>query len=232
MASDFIKKIIVVSGIVLLGGAGLVLAFTGPLQSPSGGNPQFWLLNENEASLYYSSGGVGINTSAPNPSYKLDVEGGDIYASGAIRGETGLCIGSNCRTSLSQTPSDMVLFFDLSSCPTGWSEFTSARGRYIVGLPSGGTLNGTAGTALSDQENRPVGQHTHTVNSSQHRHTVYAVNSIGLAGTDYGQGASSTQAVHYNETAGNAYTGITLANSGTVAGTNAPYIQLLVCQKD
>ena len=58
-------------------------------------------------------------------------------------------------------PTGAVMAFNLASCPSGWTELTSARGRYIVGLPSGGTLAGTAGTALSNQENRPVGQHNH-----------------------------------------------------------------------
>jgi len=46
-------------------------------------------------------------------------------------------------------PSGAVIFFNLASCPQGWRELTSARGRYIVGLPAGGTLGATVGTALS-----------------------------------------------------------------------------------
>ena len=55
-------------------------------------------------------------------------------------------------------PAGAVSFFDLASCPSGWSELTAARGRYLVGLPSGGTLSGTAGTAPTNLENRPVGR--------------------------------------------------------------------------
>lgn len=115
-------------------------------------------------------------------------------------------------------PTGMVSFFNLAACPLGWTEYTAARGLYVVGKPSGGTLAGspTGQTALTDKENRPVGQHTHTA-------------TIGL-GTDSGTlaglnaGRANTGVAQFNA-------GITIANDGTTAGTNAPYIQLLACVK-
>ncbi len=106
-------------------------------------------------------------------------------------------------------PLGAVMSFNLASCPSGWTELTSARGRYIVGLPSGGTLAGTTGTALSNLENRPVGQHTHGIG---------ATNSAGGGGESFLRS--------YNDFTIQSYT------AGSVAGTNAPYIQLLVCQKN
>lgn len=58
-------------------------------------------------------------------------------------------------------PSGAVMFFNLSACPAGWTELTAAQGRVIVGLPAGGTLNGTVGSAFSDLENRT---HSHAIN--------------------------------------------------------------------
>jgi hypothetical protein len=55
------------------------------------------------------------------------------------------------------------MFFNLTSCPTGWSALSGAQGRVIVGLPSGGTLAGTVGTAMGHLAN-PT--HTHSVNPS------------------------------------------------------------------
>ncbi|MCX7616024.1 MAG: hypothetical protein N2Z68_01385 [Patescibacteria group bacterium] len=202
----------------------VVLAFSSPTQNPPLGEVSYW--RKNGTNLYFNSGSVGIGTASP--SYKLHVSG-DILAS-SIRAATGICIGSSCRTSFpSVVPSGMVLFFNLPSCPSGWTELTSARGRYIVGLPAGGTLAATVGTALSNQENRPVGQHTHTVNDPGHDHYITHRPSIGLAGTDLESGSS------FNFSIGDSYvsdTGVILNNAGTVAGTNAPYIQLLVCQKN
>ena len=93
-----------------------------------------------------------------------------------------------------EVPSGAVMFFNLSSCPSGWTEMTDARGRAIVGLPARGTLAGTAGSELSDLENRehthdvaplafftgPSGEHDHLVDppsseiseSGEHRHYI------------------------------------------------------------
>lgn len=61
------------------------------------------------------------------------------------------------------TPSGGVVPFDLASCPPGWSEYSNARGRALVGLQPGGTLGGTVGTPLSDVESR---RHFHAVNTA------------------------------------------------------------------
>jgi len=203
-----------------------VAAFTGPSQDPPLGDKTFWRVNG--TSIYFDSDNVGIGTS--NPSYGVSVSGGDIYASGSVRGGTGLCIAGSCRTSIpTSVPSGMVLFFNLSSCPTGWSELTGARGRYLVGKPSGGTLAGTAGTALSNLENRAAGQHTHTVDDPGHSHYVFHNPGIGLAGLDYDAGTN----FDFDNPVGtdSSYTEISVDNAGNVAGSNAPYMQLLVCQK-
>jgi len=126
-------------------------------------------------------------------------------------------------------PTGAVMAFNLASCPSGWTELTSARGRYIVGLPSGGTLAGTAGTALSNQENRPVGQHNHGITDPQHQHTVNAQATGATGGTEKPFRQSGTLNIAVTNFAA---TEITVNNEGSVAGTNAPYLQLLICQKD
>jgi hypothetical protein len=125
-------------------------------------------------------------------------------------------------------PTGAVMLFNLAACPNGWSELTAAKGRYIVGLPSGGILAGTAGTPLTNQENRAAGQHSHTVTDPGHAHS-YTNNAIfqNYCGGNFCQ-------VQYGsaQTTGTSATGVSVDAFGTVPGTNAPYIQLLVCQKD
>lgn len=113
-------------------------------------------------------------------------------------------------------PTGAVMFFNLATCPTGWSELTAARGRYLVGLPSGGTLAGTAGTALGDLENRPTGAHTHTIQAySSGIDTNFRI----IWGTSNNATGTPIQPTDV------------LAPTGSVAGTNAPFVQLLACQK-
>jgi hypothetical protein len=151
------------------------------------------------------------------------------------------------------TPSGVpsgVIAFMAGACPSGWSEYTAARGRYVVGVPSGGTVSGTVGTALTNQENRAVGQHTHTFSGSAlatHGHSAKAMDEAGDTVSPVGRfpARSSTGDLNYK---GNTPTVVmhsnvvvaasagtpagTNANAGSVAGTNAPYIQLTACQKD
>ncbi len=184
-------------------------------------------------------------------------------------------------------PAGAVMFFDLGACPQGWAEFTTAQGRYLVGLPSGGTLGATVGTSLSDQEDRPVGQHNHTVTDAGHIHTItdpghnhsssifdmghshtaydlghahsmtfydsgdgwgvptwdmdssdpiIMYTDVGYANIVVNTGHASISATINNNTTGIGInlspTGILVDDAGLVAGTNAPYVQLLACKKN
>ena len=123
-------------------------------------------------------------------------------------------------------PGGAVAFFNLQTCPSGWSEFPAARGRYIVGMPAGGTVGAAVGTALSNGENRAVGQHNHAVTDPGHSHIYNAP-----GGPDAGaEGANDNHADPAGPSGTSASpTGITINNAGGVAGTNAPYLQLLAC---
>jgi hypothetical protein len=131
------------------------------------------------------------------------------------------------------SPAGAVMYFDLPSCPAGWSDFDAGRGRYLVGMPVGGTPGAAVGTALTNQENRPTGQHTHAVNDPGHLHAVdYDTEQLANTGNTIGgtrmQGGSNSASANSDP----AFTGITIAPAGTVAGTNAPYLQLVACRKN
>jgi hypothetical protein len=123
--------------------------------------------------------------------------------------------------------------FFTGSCPSGWSAYGPGQGRYLVGRPSGGNLGATVGTALGPQENRATGQHTHAVIDPGHVHSIpYDTEQLANQGNTIGgtrlQGGTNSAA----ESSYPSFTGITIANAGTVPGTNAPYVALNVCRKD
>jgi hypothetical protein len=128
-------------------------------------------------------------------------------------------------------PAGAVMYFDLPSCPAGWTDYDAGRGRYLVGVPAGGTPGAAVGTALSNQENRPTGQHTHGVNDPGHTHSVpYDIDQLANQGNTVG----GTHQVGPNDgtaTTALSFTGITIAPAGAVPGTNAPYLQLVACRK-
>lgn len=146
-------------------------------------------------------------------------------------------------------PTGTIAFFNLGSCPSGWAEYTGLRGRYAVGKLATGTLEGTSGTAFTtDLEARAVGTHNHVIPSLDHNHSITDpghthsyVRATAVGGTAGGSGS-----IFYNsddaEVTGESDTGITgtgsddpgggnVNNTGTVAGTPAPYVQLLACRK-
>lgn len=136
-------------------------------------------------------------------------------------------------------PGGAVMFFDLAACPAGWTAYDAARGRTLVGLNNGGTLAGTAGTPLGDLEDRAVGQHVHEVTDPGHGHAVRGHNArVRIPGTGLSIAGPSSSTLELPTSPNGATTGIvpnatgiTVDPSGSVPGTNAPYVQLLACRK-
>lgn len=112
----------------------------------------------------YVSGNVGVGVTAPTQA--LDV-------GGYIRGGTGLCIGSDCRTSwpaggAGGIPSGAIMPFFLPSCPSGWllADGTNGtpdlRGAFIRGIFGGQNGRDPDGNrALGSFQSEDFKSHTH-----------------------------------------------------------------------
>lgn len=165
------------------------------------------------------TGNVGIGTTAP--AQKLDVVG--TVKATAFSGD-----GSSL-TGIAGTPAGAVVFFNLASCPTGWTELTAARGMTMVGLPAAGTLAGTVGTAFTNLENRT---HTHTVDiwPSDKTGTILSDGLVDRnrfwtsGGPNPAWSALNWSGIYAPVTYGKRETSTTATNT-------SPYIQLLACQK-
>lgn len=172
------------------------------------------------------------------------------YVTGSVA--SGSYIGSGA--GLSIVPSGALAYAD-GACPAG-AEYTALRGRYLVGLNPSGVAAAVVGTALTDQENRPAGLHTHTASSpvtdgghthtgsssitpSTHTHSDWSPAGFTLGA--FGDGWVASGSTNTGDTALTVTTtlstdvtsvtaGTTVNNTaGTTAGTNAPYKQLRGC---
>jgi len=156
---------------------------------------------------------IGPETLAPRQ--KLSSTGWAFQSEQSAAGGSGVAV-----------PSGVIAYFDGIACPAGWSPVTIAEGRYLVGLRPSGTLGGFQGTPLTNLEDRPVGQHTHSINQSPHSHTYVPPVALGT-----GSGNSSAKVGGAAQTSADLIS-ISINNSGSTPGTNAPYVQYLVCKKD
>lgn len=145
--------------------------------------------------------------------------------------------------SYTPVPTGTIVYFNQAApCPSGWTELTAARGRYLVGMISGATSGLTAGTAFTlTQENRT---HDHSVPGLNQ--TGGGTTRLGLAvdrtinatidsGGTYGfvtpgaggGGTGGMESAKVGQVTGTATSGL----NSTSATMTAPYIQLLVCSK-
>ena len=138
------------------------------------------------------------------------------------------------------TPAGTIAYFDLTTCPTGWSEVPSAKGRYLVGTQNSANKNLTVGQALGDGENRAIGQHNHSAWQDSHQHaTYYEYNGGTTDGDNVVYAWWGWPHFLYGSSHGGGWTGsdwrqpgVYTSNAGSVAGTNAPYVEFLVCKKN
>ena len=115
-------------------------------------------------------------------------------------------------------PSGAVMPFNLSSCPSGWSAFESAQGRFVIGVGSDGEgqsygLEDVGGEAFHQLTIDEMPSHTHDARSKHYE--VYGSGSLGAS---------------HGQTPGNYETGA--AGGDQPHENRPPYIALLYCEKD
>jgi hypothetical protein len=119
-------------------------------------------------------------------------------------------------------PSDvpgMVLAFNLASCPTGWSEYTAARGRAIVGAGQGtGLTNRTAGEA--------GGAETHALTVNELPAHAHSINVYGISGGTKRMKATGNKRFQWGGE------NTSSAGSGQAHNITQPSLALLYCRKD
>ena len=101
---------------------------------------------------------------------------------------------------IASVPSNLVAYrASGESTRSGWSEYTSVRGRMIVGLPSGGADAGTVGTAYTTAQDKSKSiAHVHAGPSHAH---LLKMNGVGEwayihSGGAYGTSGTFTTSYH------------------------------------
>lgn len=210
-----------------------------PLNTGSAGQIKTGGLTVASGSVTYGflvpNGKVGIGTL--NPVSKLSVVG-DVAA-------TRYCdeAGSNCYNSTGGAiPSGAVMAFDLGSCPSGWTEYTTARGRNIIG--AGATTIQNTGTATAGATSYTYslgatgGENAHQLVDAELAKHAHGFNSLKVNNLKHSQvgvgGSTNRELASYS--AGSVDFGLTgtMGNAGSDYYHNImdPYVALLYCKKN
>lgn len=153
--------------------------------------------------------------------------------------------GWECTTVSGSIPAGLIAF-TAGACPSGWTEYTAARGFAIVGLPASGTAAGTVGTAFTDLQNKSVtpsfsgsalATHAHGAGtlvpnahagtavadhtSHTHTYTTVIAHTHTQASTTTSTGSTSNRLGTVDTTSTAEATGSTGSASGTTAGPDA-----------
>ncbi len=172
---------------------------------------------------------IDMNGSTDYLTAHANANGGTtINGSSAYTFFQGALINAAGGTGGSGMPTGAISAFNLAACPSGWSEYTPARGRFLRGIDSTGT-NDSVRTAGNTQEDAFQG----------HKHQ-FSRNMVAVAGVDSYYDYSSSTASSLDA---NYYDGASIMNAAPVTdGTNGTprtatetrpkNVAVLFCQKD
>ena len=89
--------------------------------------------------------------------------------------------------SIKNANQNIIFSTDEGSAVGDFVEYTTARGRMIVGLPSGGSNEGTVGTAFTDDQDKSLTIATHAVTEAEMHPHAHNLSFFGyVSQTNYG----------------------------------------------
>lgn len=134
------------------------------------------------------------------------------------------------------TPSGAVMAFNLASCPSGWSEYLAARGRFIRGIDSTGTNDPDGVRALGSTQDDGVESHQHDSplvgNNGGASNIPDQVFGAGATAASTGQNIEIIIDHGSNAAEGNEVSYRSSVNISAVSETRPINVALLYCEKD
>ena len=197
-------------------------------------------------SLYFNSWGGGFYMS--DTTWVRVVNNKNIYTPANIRANSelqtnNLCDtnGANCVTPAAiaaavaaAMPSGMIAAFATTTCPSGWSEYTAARGAFLRGIDNGAGRDPAGTRSPGAYAGDTFASHSHGVNDPGHSHTVtWSQSGWGGANmnSSYLAGIDSNRAGAKSLGSSASTTGISIQNTGS-SETAPKNVAVLFCSKN
>lgn len=127
-------------------------------------------------------------------------------------------------------PSGAVMAFNLASCPTGWSELTSMRGRVVIGAGNGAGSTTSVGDTGGDKS-APAISGTVSVKGLSAQ-TSGGVNIPTTTKNVAGRINAASASFYAPDASDVAFPAATFTAGGTAPDNMQPYMALLYCQKN
>jgi hypothetical protein len=238
-----IKPIII--GLLVAVGVSYVSAWTGPTGTAPTNNVAapinlsatsqtktgpLWAAGLFSSSGGYVAGNLGVGAVTNSGTLRVDVEG--------QLGATHYCdnAGNNCVTAAQiassaggGVPARAVMAFNQSSCPSGWSAYSAANGRNIVGS---GLSSAPGATSLTFGTQGGEAKHTLSLaEMPKHRHSWTGRGTNGGADGGSGDDWDDTDTKTFNTAYAGGPTGGS-DGSATAHSVMDPYVVLTYCEKD
>lgn len=121
-------------------------------------------------------------------------------------------------------PTGAIMAFDLASCPTGWSEYTAARGRFLRGIDSTGAADPDGVRTAGSTQNDAL---------KSHKHATVVEKDTGLfVGFGAGGGGTGAPSSPRYMSAGNATLGSAETSEVGADETRPKNVAVLFCRKN
>jgi len=182
-----------------------------------------------ERARIIANGNFGINTTTPNA--KLEVAGtlsATIISTTAIQlvsqsttpvscnsGNSGslrynsptttleLCTGTGWQPMGVGIPAGSIVAFASTTCPTGWSEYTTARGRFLRGIDNGAGVDPSGTRTPGGTQEDVYKAHTHSVAGTTYGTATGTANQSVIGGGTGSSGAFTTTLSAQADSGGN-----------------------------